>query len=85
MTIEGGVVFAASYAAQSPDDSYADALAIAAPLVVAGIVAIVAGRPVPKMPRTDVDCGNCGPTGGAGRPAGSGPASTVCSARSSAR
>ncbi len=47
MTIEGGVVFAASYAAQSPDDSIGDALAIAAPLIVAGIVAIVAGRPVP--------------------------------------
>ena len=62
MTIEGGVVFAASYAAQSPDDSFGDALAIAAPLIVAGIVAIVAGRPVPK--KTPVL------SGGVDRPAG---------------
>jgi hypothetical protein len=60
MTLEGGVVFAASYAAQSPDDSIGDALALAAPLVVAGIVAIVAGRPVPA--RTTVI------SGGGGRP-----------------
>ncbi|MBA3465199.1 MAG: hypothetical protein H0T46_35035 [Deltaproteobacteria bacterium] len=65
MTIEGGVVFAASYAVQSPDDSLGDALAIAAPLVVAGIVAIVAGRPVPK--KTPVfSAGGDRPAGAAG-------------------
>jgi hypothetical protein len=64
MTIEGGVVFAAAYAAQSPEESVSEALAIAAPLIVAGIVAIVAGRPVPKRPTVL--------SGGGDRPAGAG-------------
>ena len=47
LTIEGGAVFAATYAAQSPHDSIGDAVAIASPLIVAGVIAIVAGRPLP--------------------------------------
>lgn len=50
LTIEGGVVFAAAYAAQSPRDSIGDAAAIAAPLVVSGIVAIALGRTFPRGP-----------------------------------
>jgi hypothetical protein len=48
VTIEGGAVFAATYAAQSPRDSIGDAVAIASPLVVGGIVAIVLGRTLPR-------------------------------------
>lgn len=60
MVIEGGAVFAASYAAQDPDDSITTSVAIAAPLVVAGIVAIVAGRTLPRAPDTrQTDCGGC--------------------------
>jgi hypothetical protein len=47
LTIEGGAVVAATYVAQSPHDSIGDAMAIASPLIVAGVIAIVAGRPVP--------------------------------------
>ncbi len=47
LTIEGGAVFAASYAAQRPHDSIGDAMALAAPLVVSGIVAIALGRTLP--------------------------------------
>jgi hypothetical protein len=51
MTIQGGAVFAASYATSDPDDGVTGPLAIAAPLVVAGVIAIVAGRPVPSADR----------------------------------
>ncbi len=47
LTIEGGAVFAATYAAQRPGDGIGDAAAIAAPLVVSGIVAIALGRTLP--------------------------------------
>ncbi|CAN5719806.1 hypothetical protein BH11MYX3_BH11MYX3_32940 [soil metagenome] len=47
LTIEGGAVFAATYGAQSPRDSIGDAVAIASPLVVGGIVAIALGRTLP--------------------------------------
>lgn len=52
LTIEGGAVFAATYAAQSPREGVGDAAKIAAPLVVAGIVAIVLGRTWPQRPET---------------------------------
>lgn len=48
LAIEGGAVFAATYAAQSPRDSIGDAAAIAAPLIVGGILAIALGRTVPQ-------------------------------------
>jgi hypothetical protein len=48
LTIEGGAVFAVTYAAQSPNDSIGDAAAVAAPLIVAGIVAIALGRTLPQ-------------------------------------
>ena len=48
LAAEGGVVFAASYATSDPEDGVAKPLAIAAPLVVAGVIAIVLGRPVPS-------------------------------------
>lgn len=51
LAIEGGAVFAATYATGDPDDGVTGPLAIAAPLVVAGIIAIVAGRPVPSGDR----------------------------------
>ncbi len=51
LTIEGSAVFAATYAAQSPRDSIGDAAAIAAPLVVSGIVAIALGRALPREAR----------------------------------
>jgi hypothetical protein len=50
LAIEGGAVFAVTYAAQSPRDDIGDAAKIAAPLVVAGIVAIVLGRTWPQHP-----------------------------------
>ncbi len=45
LVIEGGAVFTATYVAQSPRDGVGDAAKIAVPLVVAGLVAIVLGRP----------------------------------------
>jgi hypothetical protein len=51
LAIEGGAVFAASYATSDPEDGVTAPLAIAAPLVVAGVIAIVAGRPVPSGDR----------------------------------
>lgn len=51
LAIEGGAVFVASYATSDPQDGVTAPLAIAAPLVVAGIIAIVAGRPVPAGDR----------------------------------
>jgi hypothetical protein len=48
LAIEGGAVFAAGYATSDPQDGVTAPLAIATPLVVAGIIAIVAGRPVPS-------------------------------------
>jgi len=51
LAIEGGAVFAATYATSDPDEGVTTPLAIAAPLVVAGIIAIVAGRPVPSGDR----------------------------------
>lgn len=50
LAIEGGAVFAVTYAAQSPREEIGDAAKIAAPLVVAGIVAIVLGRTWPQRP-----------------------------------
>ena len=50
LAIEGGTVFAVSYAAQGPQDSIGDAAALAAPLVVSGIVAIALGRTLPRGP-----------------------------------
>ncbi len=49
LTIEGGAVFAATYAAQSSREGVGDAAKIAAPLVVAGIVAIALGRVWPQQ------------------------------------
>lgn len=50
LAIEGGAVFTVSYVAQSPHDDVGDAAKIAAPLIIAGIVAIVAGRTWPQRP-----------------------------------
>ncbi len=47
LAIEGGAVFAARSAVQGPGDSLGDAAAIAAPLLVGGIVAIALGRTLP--------------------------------------
>ncbi len=48
LALEGGAVFAAGYATSDPKDGVAAPLAIAAPLVVAGVIAIALGRPVPS-------------------------------------
>lgn len=50
VVIEGGVVFTASYVVQGPRDGIGDAAKIAAPLVVAGLIAIVLGRTWPHHP-----------------------------------
>jgi hypothetical protein len=50
LAIEGGAVFTATYVAQSPRDGIGDAAKIAAPLVIAGLIAIVAGRTWPQRP-----------------------------------
>jgi hypothetical protein len=47
LAIEGGAVFAASSVTADPHASVGDAVARASPLIIAGIVAIVAGRPSP--------------------------------------
>lgn len=51
LALEGGAVFAASYATSDPEDGVSAPLAIAAPLVVAGVIAIALGRPVPGADR----------------------------------
>lgn len=48
MAAEGGLVFAATYATSDPNDGVKAPLALATPLVIAGVIAIVAGRPVPS-------------------------------------
>jgi hypothetical protein len=48
LAIEGSAVFTVTYVAQSPRDGVGDAAKIAAPLIIAGVIAIVAGRTWPQ-------------------------------------